>query len=189
MDVPALGEENLAKDSEKNDKNWMILLCRVGEREKLKKLLKKCFEQVKHWIKKKKLIHDIRLIEKRFRSIEIDRDPLEFFIAISIDRKTDSIDRNCKKNEFLKINRIWCNLSSKHWKIMKKKKKNAWVWDEIIFTYPRFKTQFSQKFRFQTISSFFSSNKSVVHKIQSIFQTWLVRPKTHRITCTMFCKE
>ena len=48
MDVPVLGEENLAKDSEENDKNWMILLCRVGEREKLKKLLKKCFEQVKH---------------------------------------------------------------------------------------------------------------------------------------------
>ena len=50
MDLPALGEENLAKDSEENDKNWMILLCRVGEREreKLKKLLKKCFEWVKH---------------------------------------------------------------------------------------------------------------------------------------------
>ena len=34
MDLPALGKENLAKDSEENDKNWMILLFRVGEREK-----------------------------------------------------------------------------------------------------------------------------------------------------------
>ena len=34
MDLPALGEENLAKDSEENDKKWMILLCRVEEREK-----------------------------------------------------------------------------------------------------------------------------------------------------------
>ena len=34
MDLPALEEENLAKDSEENDKNWMILLCLVGEREK-----------------------------------------------------------------------------------------------------------------------------------------------------------
>ena len=33
-DLPALGKENLAKDSEENDKNWMILLCLVGEREK-----------------------------------------------------------------------------------------------------------------------------------------------------------
>ena len=45
MDLPALGEENLAKDSEENDKKCKILLCRVGERENLKKkLLKKCFE-------------------------------------------------------------------------------------------------------------------------------------------------
>ena len=121
MDVPALGEENLAKDSEENNKNWMILLCRVGEREKSWKNFWKSVLNGSNTELKKKLIHDIRLIEKQFRLIEIDKDPLEFFIAISIDRKTDSIDRNCKKNEFLKINRIWCNLSSKHWKIMKKK--------------------------------------------------------------------
>ena len=34
MDLPALEEENLAKDLEENDKNWMILLCRVRKREK-----------------------------------------------------------------------------------------------------------------------------------------------------------
>ena len=99
---------------------WFCFAESEREREKLKKLLKKCFKWVKHWILKN-LIHNIRLIEKQFRSIETDRDSLKFLIAISIDQKTDSIDRNCKKNEFLKINRIWCNLSLKHWKIIKKK--------------------------------------------------------------------
>ena len=147
------------------------------EREKLKFFLKKCFERVKHWILKN-LIHDIRLIEKQYWSIETDRDSLKFLIAISIDQKTDSIDRNCKKNEFLKINRIWCNLSSKHWKNYEK---NAWVWDEMIFTNPRFKTQFSQKFRFQTISPFFfSSNKSVLRKTQVFFKlSWLDQKHIH----------
>ena len=103
MDLSALGEENLARDSEENDKNWIILLCRVREREreKLKKLLKKYFERVKPWILKN-LIHDIRLIEKQFQSIETDRDSLKFLIAISIYWKTDSIDRNCKKMNFWK---------------------------------------------------------------------------------------
>ena len=41
MDLPALGEENLAKDLEENDKNWMILLCRAGEREKSLKTFEK----------------------------------------------------------------------------------------------------------------------------------------------------
>ena len=43
MDLPALGEENLAKDSEENDKNWIILLCRVRERERK---VEKTFEKV-----------------------------------------------------------------------------------------------------------------------------------------------
>ena len=43
------------------------------------------------------MIHDIRLIEKQVRSIELGRDSLKFLNAISIDQKTDSIDRNCKK--------------------------------------------------------------------------------------------
>ena len=44
------------------------------------------------------MIHDVRLIEKQVRSIEPGRDSLKFLNAI--DRKTDLIDRNCKKNEF-----------------------------------------------------------------------------------------
>ena len=105
--------------------------------------------------------------KKQFRSIETDKDPLKFLIAISINRKTNSIDRNCKKNEFLKINKIWCNLSLKHWKIMKK---NAWVWDEMIFTNPIFKIQFSQKFRFQTISFFFQAIHQLCIKLKVFFK-------------------
>ena len=49
---------------------------------------------------KKNLIHDVRLIEKQVQSIEPGRGSLKFLNTISIDRRTDSIDRNCKKNEF-----------------------------------------------------------------------------------------
>ena len=47
--LPALGEENLAKRMEENDKKLMLGLVRVGEREreKFEKLLKSEFEQVK----------------------------------------------------------------------------------------------------------------------------------------------
>ena len=55
MDLPALEEENLAKDSEENNKNWMILLCRVREREKM---WKNFWKSVLNWsnieFKKKK---------------------------------------------------------------------------------------------------------------------------------------
>ena len=43
MDVPALGEENLAKNLVENDKKLMIELVRVGEREREKSL--KTFEK------------------------------------------------------------------------------------------------------------------------------------------------
>ena len=47
--LQALGEENLAKRTEKNDKKLMLSLVRVGEREreKFEKLLKSEFAQVK----------------------------------------------------------------------------------------------------------------------------------------------
>ena len=62
--LPALGEENLAKRMEENDKKLMLGLVRVGEREreKFEKLLKSEFEQVK--IRSfKNLIHNFQLIE------------------------------------------------------------------------------------------------------------------------------
>ena len=53
MDIPALGEEDLAKNLVENDKKYAVEPCRVKERErerergKFEKFLKKCFEQVK----------------------------------------------------------------------------------------------------------------------------------------------
>ena len=117
MDLSALGEENLTKDSEENDKNWMILLCRVGDREKSwKKTFEKSVWNGSNTKFLKNLIHEIRLIEKQFWSIKIDKDSLKFLIAILIYRKTDSIDRNCKK---------------------KKKKMNLWKSTEFDATYPQ----------------------------------------------------
>ena len=57
-------------------------------------------EQVKSEFLKKNFIHDVRLIEKQVRLIEPDRGSQKFLNAILIDRKTDSIDRNCKKMNF-----------------------------------------------------------------------------------------
>ena len=52
----------------------------------------------------KNLIHDVRLIEKQFRSIEPDRGLPEFLKKISIDRKKDWINQKFgKKHLFRKI--------------------------------------------------------------------------------------
>ena len=67
------------------------------EREKFEKVFEKVFESVKTLFKKKNLIHDVRLIEKQVRSIEPGRDSLKFLNTNLIDRRTDSINRNCKK--------------------------------------------------------------------------------------------
>ena len=45
------------------------------------------------------------------------------------------------------------------------------------------------KLRFSNIRYKFSSIKSVLHKNSKYLQTWLVRPKTHTITCTKFSKK
>ena len=51
---------------------------------------------------KKKIIHDFRLVENQFRLIETDRGSLKILNAISIDRKTNWINRNSGKTEFFK---------------------------------------------------------------------------------------
>ena len=82
-----MGEENLAKRMDKNDKNIDVKPCPIQrEREKFEKLLKSEFEQVKLSFLKN-LIHNFRLIE-------IDRGSLKFLKTILIDRKTNSINRN-----------------------------------------------------------------------------------------------
>ena len=120
MDVPALGEENLAKNLVENDKkidDWACLSWKEIER-KFWKLLKKL-----SWIsqdpikkkKKKKLIHNFRLIENQFRLIEINRGSLKIFNVISIDGKIDWINWNFGKIIVLKTQQIlWIN-SLKHW--------------------------------------------------------------------------
>ena len=74
---------------------------------------------------KKNLIHDVRLIEKQVRSIKPSRGSLKFLNAISIDRKVDSIDRNCKKMNFGKSIEFEATSPQSIEEI--KKKKNAWI--------------------------------------------------------------
>ena len=46
------------------------------------------------------LKHDVRLIEKQVRSIELGRGSLNFLNKISIERKSDWINRNSGKTAF-----------------------------------------------------------------------------------------
>ena len=69
------------------------------ERKRFEKL-KKTFEKVKIHVLKN-LIHNVRLIEKQVRLIEPDRGSLKFLKRISLDRKTDWINRKSGKNIFL----------------------------------------------------------------------------------------
>ena len=69
------------------------------EREKFEKSFEKVFESVKALFLKN-LKHDIRLIEKQVRLIEPDRGSLNFLNKISIDRKSDWINRNYGKTAF-----------------------------------------------------------------------------------------
>ena len=78
MVLPALREENLAKIEEENDKKIVVLPCQVGERRKVwKELLKKGLNQSKNSFLKR-LKHDVRLIEKKVRSIEPGRGSQNF---------------------------------------------------------------------------------------------------------------
>ena len=69
------------------------------ERKRVEKFLKKWFEQVKTEFFKNQ-IHDVQLIEKQVRSIEPDRGSLKILKRISIDRKTDWINRKSGKISF-----------------------------------------------------------------------------------------
>ena len=93
----ALWEKNLAKIRLKTTKN---LLCNLAkserEREKFEIEFEKVFESVKALFLKN-LKHDVQLIEKQVRSIELGRGSLNFLNKISIDRKSDWINRNSKK--------------------------------------------------------------------------------------------
>ena len=118
--LPALGEENLAKRTEENDKKLIVSLVWFGERERereksLKNFWKVSLNKSNSVLKKK---HDSRFsIDQNFR-FEWSKQTeahLKFLIAISIDWKTASIDRNSGKNTFLKTQQILCRNFSKHW--------------------------------------------------------------------------
>ena len=58
----------------------------------------------------KNLKYNVRLIEKQVRSIEPGRGSLNFLNKISIDRKSDWINRNSEKTAFLRNILIFENL-------------------------------------------------------------------------------
>ena len=75
-DLPALGDKNLAKISEENDKKSLVEPSQVGERErewKVWKVLKKRLWKSPIWLLKN-MIHEFRSIKKEPRSIKTDRD-------------------------------------------------------------------------------------------------------------------
>ena len=133
--------EKPCKNLVENDKKSSVEPCQVGKREES---LKKCFEWVKTLFKKN-LIHDVQLIEKQVRSIEPGRGSLKFLNAISIDRKTDSIDRNCKKMNFWKSTKFEAT-SPQSIEELKKKKCVSMRWND--FHKPKIWNPILPKFRF-----------------------------------------
>ena len=121
--LPALGEKNFAKRVEENDKKLDWSLDRVVWREKkLKTFWKNEFEHVKNsFLKTLYTIFDwskIRFNRSSINraSIETNRGWSKFLIAILIDWKIGSIDRNSRNFFFFwKIKAILCRNSSKHW--------------------------------------------------------------------------
>ena len=100
--LPVFGERNLAKRMIKNDKNLRWSQVRIGEREKSFENFEKVILKKSRSIFFKNLIHDIRLIGKQFRSIEIDKGSPKILKEISIDRKIDWINQKSEKTSFQK---------------------------------------------------------------------------------------
>ena len=164
-------EKNLAKIWLKTTKNPQWSLAK-SERERESKVWKSVLNESKYYFKKN-LIHDVRLIKKRVRSIEPSKGLLKFFKRISIDWKLDWINWNSEKKKMLFRKVTW--VLKTYLKALNIRNKNAWVWDEWFSQNPSFKPNFPKILVLNNLPSILS-NKSVLHKTQSIFQTWLVRP-------------
>ena len=104
------------------------------------------------------------MIEKQIGSIKADRGSQNFW-----EKK--------KKTQFWKEQRHIVETPQS----IEIDEQNAWVCDVMFFKNKVLNPAFP-KLRFSSI-------KIVFHKNLKYLQTWLVRPKTHAITCTMFSKE
>ena len=89
----------MQKLGRKRQKIFYAALPSRREREKFEKGFEKVFELVKALLLRN-LKHDVRLIEKQVRSNEPGRGLLNFLNKISIDRKSDWINRNSGKIAF-----------------------------------------------------------------------------------------
>ena len=89
----------MQKLGRKQQKIFCVALPSRREREKFEKSFEKVFESVKALFLKN-LKHDVRLIEKQVQSIEPGRGSLNFLNKISIDRKSDWINRIFGKTAF-----------------------------------------------------------------------------------------
>ena len=89
----------MQKLGRKRQKIFCVALPSRREREKFEKSFEKVFESVKALFLKN-LKHDVRLIEKQVQSIEPGRGSLNFLNKISIDRKSDWINRIFGKTAF-----------------------------------------------------------------------------------------
>ena len=104
-----MGEKPCKNLGRKQQKNLYAALPSRRQRKKVEKVLKKQVESIKTLFLKN-LNHDVRLIEKQVRSIEPGKGSMNFLNRISIDRKSDWINRNSRKTDFQKNNLIFENL-------------------------------------------------------------------------------
>ena len=154
MDILAYGERNLARKLEENDKKIVVKPCRVGEREKvLKKLV---------WTSQ------IWFFLKPDSRVSIDRNRrrlLKIFKTISIDRKTNWINRNKQrltkfwgKTQFLKKN-LETSQSNEI------DEQNAWVCDDMFFKNKDLSPIFP-KLKFLTFSINFQASNQFCTKLK-----------------------
>ena len=166
-------------------KNWEWALSQSERERKVWKTFEKwVWTSQTHFLKNP--IHDFQLIKNQFRFIEIDIGSLKKnFKTISIYRKATSINRNSeKKHSFEKQPNFVHKLLQALKNMNKMHEYELQSFSKMQVLNPVF-----PKLRFSNILHKFSSIKSVLHKNSKYLQTWLVKPKTYTITCTMFSKK
>ena len=120
--------------------------------------------------------------------IKTDRGLVKNFESILIDRKIASIDRNSRKKKKKTVLRKTAQFLHKILQALKNMSKMH-EYEMQRFSETQVLNPVIPNLRFSNILHKFSSIKYVLHKNSKYSQTWLVRPKTHTITCIMFSKE